>query len=248
MNVLVAISSVPDTTSKINFSNNDTSFDKSGVQFVINPLDEFSLTRAIWLQEKQGAKVTTITVGLADTEQVIRKALAIGADAAIRINAQPQNPMFVAEEIAKVAAKGSYDIIFFGKESSDYNGGIIPAMVAAKLNLPFVNACIGLEVEGSTATVVREIEGGKEVVTCSLPLVIAGQKGLVEETDLKIPNMRGIMQARTKPIEVLEPSSDNISYTKRYEKPPMRSQVKFVDKDNLEELVRLLREEAKVLS
>lgn len=248
MKVLVCISHVPDTTSKIQFTNNNTEFDKNGVTFVINPYDEFGLTRAIWLQEKQGAHVTVINVGKAETEPTLRKALAIGANDAIRVDAEPTDAWFVASEIAAQAKEGGYDIIIAGRESIDYNGSQVPGMIAAILGWPFVNACIGLEIEGNKATAIREIDGGKETSVVSLPAVIAGQKGLVEESDLRIPNMRGIMQARTKPLKVVAPtSSEYRTKAVSYEKPAPKAAVKMVEPDNMEELVRLLHEEAKVI-
>ena len=165
MKILVCISSVPDTTSKINFTADKSAFDKNGIQWVINPLDEFALTKAVKLQETQGATVTLVTVGDAAVEAVMRKALAIGANDAVRINTEPKDSLTVAKEIAKVAQEGGFDLILCGKESLDYNGGAVPAMVAQLLNQPFVNASVGLEINGSEATVVREIEGGKETVS-----------------------------------------------------------------------------------
>ena len=248
MKILVAISSVPDTTSKINFTSDLKKFDKNGVQFVINPYDEFCLTRAIWFQEKQGAKITIVTVGDASVEAVMRKALAIGADDAVRINIDPTDSFSVANEIAAVAKEGNFDVLFFGKESIDYNGGIVPSLVAGMLNLPIINGCIGLEIEGAKVTAIREIDGGKETDTCVTPVIIAGQKGLVNEADLKIPNMRGIMQARTKNILVKEPTfTSNSVDAETFENPVPRSSVHLIDKDNVEELVRLLHEEAKVI-
>lgn len=248
MKILVCISSVPDTTSKINFTSGGKELDKNGVQFVINPYDEFSLTRAIWLQQKQGAKITVVTVGDASVEPVMRKALAIGADDAIRINSEPKDSSFVAKQIVKIAKENSYDIIFAGRESIDYNAGAVPGLVAGFLNYSFVNCCIGLEVDGENATAIREIDGGKETVSTKLPLVVAGQKGLVEEDDLIIPNMRGIMQARKKPLMVVEPEAvEALSQAVGYEKPPSRSDVKLIEPDNIKELVRLLHEEAKAI-
>src|SRR5690606_14789549 len=183
------ISHVPDTTSKINFTNGDSEFDTNGVQFVINPNDEFGLTRAVWFQEQQGANITVVNVGGPETEATLRKALAIGANEAIRVNAQPTDGMFVAKQLAEVVKNGNYDLVICGKESLDYNGGMVPGMLAGMLGYNFVNSCIGLTVDGNTAKAVREIDGGKETVSTSLPLVIGGQKGLVEEKDLRIPNM-----------------------------------------------------------
>ena len=248
MKILVCISNVPDTTSKINFTNGDTEFDTSGVQFVINPNDEFGLTRAVWFKEQQSATVTVINVGLADSEATLRKALAIGADDAIRINANPTDGMFVAKQLAEVAKQGNYDLIIAGKESLDYNGGMVPGMLAASLGYNFVNSCIELTVEGSNAKAMREIDGGKETLSATLPLVVGGQKGLVEEKDLRIPNMRGIMQARTKVITVVEPTnSETATKSVKFEKPAAKSAVKLVNADNLDELVNLLHNEAKVI-
>ncbi len=248
MKILVCISHVPDTTSKINFTNNDTEFDTNGVNFVINPNDEFGLTRAIWFKEKQGAHVTVVNVGLADTEATIRKALAIGADEAIRVNAQPTDGFAVAKQLADVVKNGNYDLVICGKESLDYNGGMVPGMLASILGHNFVNSCIGIEIEGTNAKVTREIDGGKEILSASLPLVIGGQKGIVEEKDLRIPNMRGIMAARTKAISVVEVSND-LAKTKtvKFEKPAPKSAVKLVSPDNLDELINLLHNEAKVI-
>ncbi|WP_407484169.1 electron transfer flavoprotein subunit beta/FixA family protein [Elizabethkingia meningoseptica] len=248
MKILVCISSVPDTTAKINFTADKSAFDKNGIQWVINPLDEFALTKAIKLQETQGATVTVINVGDATTEPVVRKALAIGANDAVRVNVEPKDSFSAAKEIAKIAQEGGYDLIIAGKESIDYNGGAVPGMVAQLLNQPFVNACVGLEVSGSEATAVREIEGGKETISVKLPAVIAGQKGMVEEKDLIIPNMRGIMSARTKPLQVVEPSSTEVKVEAiSFDSVPARAAVKLVSPDNLDELVRLLHEEAKVI-
>lgn len=248
MKVLVCISHVPDTTSKINFTNDNKEFDKNGVQFVINPYDEFGLTRALWLKEKHGGSVTVINVGTAETEPTLRKALAIGADDAIRIDAEPADAYFVAQQIAAVIKENQYDIVIAGRESIDYNGGQVPGMVAALLEWPFINGCMGLETDGNTADLIREIDGGKEKLSSSLPLVIAGQKGLVEEKDLRIPNMRGIMSARTKPLNV-KPAVDSQKRTAvgSYEKPAPKSAVKMIDADNMNELVELLHNEAKVI-
>ncbi|GGB70667.1 electron transfer flavoprotein subunit alpha [Flavobacterium suaedae] len=248
MKILVCISHVPDTTSKINFTNGDSEFDTNGVQFVINPNDEFGLTRAIWFKEKQGANVTVVNVGGPDAEATLRKALAIGADEAIRVNANPTDGFFVAKQLAEVAKQGNYDLIIAGKESLDYNGGMVPGMLAALLDFDFVNSCISLDVDGDQAKAVREIDGGKETLSTKLPLVIGGQKGLVEEKDLKIPNMRGIMMARQKKLNVMEPvSADNTTKAVKFEKPAPKSAVKLVDADNLDELVNLLHNEAKVI-
>ncbi len=248
MKILVCISHVPDTTAKINFTNGDTEFDTNGVQFVINPNDEFGLTRAIWFKEKQGAHVTVVNVGGADTEATIRKALAIGADEAIRVNAVPTDGFQVAKELEQVVKAGNYDVVICGKESLDYNGGMVPGMLASLLGYNFVNSCVGVEVDGSNATLVREIDGGKETLTTNLPLVIGGQKGIVEEKDLRIPNMRGIMTARTKALNVMEPvATETKTKAVKFEKPAPKSAVKLISPDNLDELINLLHNEAKVI-
>ncbi len=248
MKILVCISHVPDTTSKINFTNSDSEFDTSGVQFVINPNDEFGLTRAIWFQEQQGANVTVVNVGGPETEPTLRKALAIGANEAIRVNANPTDGFFVAKQLAEVIKNGGYDLIIAGKESLDYNGGMVPGMVAGILGYNFLNSCTELTIDGTSAKASREIDGGKELVSTSLPLIIGGQKGLVEEKDLRIPNMRGIMTARTKALTVLEPVAA-ASETKaiKFEKPAPKSAVKMISADNLDELIALLHNEAKVI-
>lgn len=248
MKILVCISHVPDTTSKINFTDNNTKFDTNGVQFVINPYDEFVLTRAMWFKEKQGASVTVVNVGSASTEPTLRKALAIGADNAIRVNAEPIDGMSVAKEIAEVVKNGGYDLVLAGKESSDYNGQMVPGMIAALTDFNFVNGCVGMEVDGNNVTATREIDGGSESVATSLPLVVGGQKGIVEESDLRIPNMRGIMMARKKPLNVVEPtSSENATSSQSFEKPAPKGAVKLVDADNVDELISLLHNEAKVI-
>ena len=248
MKVLVCISHVPDTTSKINFTNNDTEFDSNGIQFVINPHDEFTLAKAMFLKEKQGASLTVVNVGLAGTETTLRKALAIGADNAIRVNADPKDSFFVAQQIAKVATDGEYDLVLAGKESIDYNGGMVPGLVAAILDKPFVNAVIGLEVDGSKAIIVREIDGGRETVSADLPLVLAGQKGLVKEEELRIPNMRGIMMARKKPLTVVEPEGgDKMTDFVKFDKPEAKAACKMVSSDNAGELIDLLHNEAKAI-
>ena len=248
MKILVCISHVPDTTSKINFTDGDTTFDTNGVQFVINPNDEFGLTRAMWFKEKQGDSVDIINVGGPETEPTLRKALAIGADTAIRVNTPALDGYQVAKEIAAVAKDGDYNLIIAGRESIDYNGGMVPGMLAKLLGANFVNTCTGLEIDGETATATREIDGGKETLSAKLPLVVGGQKGLVEESDLRIPNMRGIMMARKKPLNVVEPTgASKESQAVKFEKPAPKGAVKLVDADNLDQLVDLLHNEAKVI-
>ena len=248
MKILVCISHVPDTTSKINFTENDTQFDTNGVQFVINPYDEFSLTRAMWFKEKQSASVTVVNVGNATTEPTLRKALAIGADAAIRVNAAATDGLFVAKQLAEVVKNGEYDLVLTGRESIDYNGGMVPGMLASLVDFNFVNGCVGIEVDGTGVSLVREIDGGNETHASTLPMVVAGQKGIVEESDLRIPNMRGIMMARKKPLTVVEPLEiENATAAQSYEKPAPKGAVKLIDADNIDALIDLLHNEAKVI-
>ncbi len=248
MKILVCISSVPDTTSKINFTPDNCKFDPTGVQFIINPNDEFCLTKAILLKEKLGATITLINVGTAETEPILRKAYAIGADDIIRIDATPTDALMVATEIAKVAKEEAYDLIICGKESLDYNGGMVGGYLAALLDLPFINKCIGLEIEGNSVTAAREVEGGKELLSASLPLVIAGQKGLTQEKDLRIPNMRNLMAARTKAIDVRAAEGTGKGTTiVGFEKMPAKQPVKMIAADDLDTLINLLENEAKVI-
>jgi len=248
MKILVCISHVPDTTSKINFTDNDTQFDKNGVQFVINPMDEYCLTRAMWFKEKQGATVTVVNVGTPETEATLRKALAIGADDAIRVNAAATDSFFVAKQLAEVVKNGGYDVVLAGKESIDYNGAMVPGLLGALLDYSFINACTQLEIDGDTAKASREIDGGVESLETVLPIVIGGQKGIVDEKDLRIPNMRGIMMARKKPLTVVEPvAADAKTKTVSFEKPAAKGAVKLVDSANLDELISLLHNEAKVI-
>jgi electron transfer flavoprotein beta subunit len=248
MKILVCISHVPDTTSKINFTNGDSQFDTNGVQFVINPNDEFGLTRAIWFQEQQGATVTVVNVGGPETEPTLRKALAIGANEAIRVNATPADGFFVAKQLAEVIKNGAYDVIIAGKESLDYNGGMVPGMIAGILGYNFVNSCTEIKVEGTNVKAIREIDGGRETVSTTLPIIIGAQKGLVEDKDLRIPNMRGIMTARTKTLTVAEPIDASVNTKSiKFEKPAPKSAVKLVAADNLDELIHLLHNEAKVI-
>jgi electron transfer flavoprotein beta subunit len=202
----------------------------------------------MWFKEKQGATVDVANVGGPETEPTLRKALAIGADAAIRVNAEARDGSQVAKELAKVVQDGGYDLIIAGRESIDYNGGMVPGMMAALTNSNFVNNCISLEVEGDQVTAIREIDGGKETITTNLPLIIGGQKGLVDESDLRIPNMRGIMMARKKPLNIVEQLNSNVDASSvKFEKPAPRGAVNLVDPDNLGELVSLLHNEAKVI-
>jgi electron transfer flavoprotein beta subunit len=243
MKILVCISHVPDTNAKIPFK--DGKPDLTGISMVIAPYDDFALARAVELRDATGGKLTVINVGLADTEPTIRKALAIGADDAIRINAHPADAFFVASQIAAVAKAENYDLILTGRESSDFNGGLVHGMLAEMLGLPCVVPCMKLDLDGRTAQMYREIEGGKEVVEVALPLVAGCQEPIAE---WKIPNMRGIMGAKTKPLKVVEPAPAEARTTVAgYQAPPARGNVKMVEASNVGELVRLLKEEAKVI-
>lgn len=245
MNILVCISHVPDTTAKINFSADGTALDKAGVQFVINPYDEFGLTKALHIKEAGGATITVVNVGGPETEPTLRKALAIGADQAVRINATPTDAITVAKALKNHIAANAYDLIICGQESIDYNGQQVPAMLAALLGVPFVNACVGLELNGSEATLKAEIDGGHATYKATLPMVIGGKKGLVEEKDLRIPNMRGIMTARTKPLAVEQGVEGGNTRAVKHEKPAAKAAVKIVE--SAEELVHLLHNEAKAI-
>jgi electron transfer flavoprotein beta subunit len=243
MKILVCISHVPDTTSKIAFVDNNTKFDTTGVQFIIGPYDDYALARAIELKETLGATVTVLNVGTQDTEPTIRKALAIGADDAIRVNAIPSDSLFVATQIAE-HAKG-YDLILMGRESIDFNSGVVHAMVGEMLGIPSISPVMKLDIDGTKVTMTKEIEGGKEQVEANLPLVAGCQEPIAE---WKIPNMRGIMSARTKPLNVVEPkSSETRVVNKNFELPAPKGAVKMISADNVAELVTRLKTEAKVL-
>ena len=245
MKILVCITKTPDTTAKIAFTDNNTKFDSNGVQWIINPYDEwYALVRAIELKEKDPSAVLhLLTVGGADSEPIIRKALALGGDEAIRVNADSQDSFYIASQIAEVARAGAYDLIFTGKETIDYNGSSIGGMVAELLDLPFISLAAKLDLNGTAATLTREIEGGEEINEVSLPFVLSAQKGMAEQ---RIPNMRGIMAARTKPLKVIEPVAvDPLTTINSFGLPPAKAGVKLVPADNVEELVRLLHEEAK---
>ncbi|MBX2917582.1 MAG: electron transfer flavoprotein subunit beta/FixA family protein [Cyclobacteriaceae bacterium] len=244
MKILVCISHVPDTTSKINFIDNNTRFDANGVQFIIGPYDDYALARAIELKEANpGTTVTVLNVGPADTEPTIRKALAIGADDAIRVNTEPTDSFFVASQIAE-HAKG-YDLILMGRESIDYNSGVVHAMVGDLLGLPSVSPVMKLDVDGTKVKMTREIEGGKEQVEANLPLVAGCQEPIAE---WKIPNMRGIMSAKTKPLKVVEPVAVAASVVlSKFELPAPKGAVKMIAADAVADLVAKLKNEAKVI-
>lgn len=245
MKILVCITHVPDTTSRIAFTDDNTKFDTNGIQFIIGPYDDYALARAVELKEQSGGSITVLNVGEAETEPTIRKALAIGADDAIRVNAFPKDSFFVAQQIANVAKEGNYDLILMGRESIDFNGGMVHGMVGELLGLPSFSPVMTLDIDGDTAKMSREIEGGKEHLEVKLPFVAGCQEPIAE---WKIPNMRGIMSARTKPLNVIEPVDDSVkTKLEKYEMPPAKGEVKMIDADNVGELVNLLKNEAKVL-
>ncbi|MBS1752912.1 MAG: electron transfer flavoprotein subunit beta/FixA family protein [Ferruginibacter sp.] len=247
MKILVCISKTPDTTAKIAFADNNTKFAADGVQWIINPYDEwYALVRAIELKEADPSTVIhLVTVGGADCDPIIRKALALGGDEAIRVNADSHDSFYIALQIADIAKKGSYDLVFTGKETIDYNGSSVGGMVAELLEMPYVSLATKFTLIGSEAEIVREIEGGEETDKVALPLVVSCQKGMAEQ---RIPNMKGIMGARSKPLNVVEPvAADTLTSIASFDLPPAKASVKLVSPDTPEELVRLLHEEAKVI-
>lgn len=249
MKIIVCISHVPDTTTKIKFVNNNTVFDAAGVQWIINPWDELALTRALDIKDAQAGAVESITVinvGLADTEPTIRKALAIGADKAIRINAEPKDAYLIASQLAEVIKKDNYDVIFCGIESCDYNGSTVGGMLAEMLNITSVSAVTFFDIENGQIKLKREIDGGQEIITTKTPFVAIVQKGICKEP--RIPSMRGIMGARSKPLQVVEPvTAEPLVEFVNYEYPKPKAACKKIDPENVKELVQLLHNEAKLI-
>ena len=246
MKLLVCVSKTPETTTKIQLTGDGSDIDHTGVNYIMNPYDEwYALVRALELREAAGGTVTLINVGPADNDTVIRKGLAVGADDAIRVNADGGGSLYIARQIAEQARDGGYDVIFFGKETIDYNGSEVGAMVAEFLDIPYVNEASHLDVDGTVATVTRDIEGGVEVVEVATPLAVSAAKGMAEQ---RIPNMRGIMMAKRKPLSVVEPTAfPSATEIVGYEKPAEKGAVQLIDPDNMQELVRLLHEEAKAI-
>ena len=246
MKILVCISKAPDTTSKIAFTDGGSKFDENGVQYIVNPYDEwYALVRALELKEAGGGNVTILSVGGADYEPIIRKALAIGADDAVRIDAAESDSLYVAKQIAAYAKAQAFDIIFFGKETINYNGSIVPGMVAELLDLPFVSLAMKLNLNGHMATIEREVAGGEEVLEVATPFVVSAAKGMAEQ---RIPNMRGIMAARTKPLTVVPAATAEASTAvNNYSLPPAKSGCKYIDAENAGSLIQLLHEEAKAI-
>jgi electron transfer flavoprotein beta subunit len=246
MKILVCISKSPDTTSKIAFTDGNTKFDENGVQYIVNPYDEwYALVRALEIKEAGGGQVTIVTVGNAADEAVIRKALAIGADEAVRIDADPKDAHYTAIQIANYAKSNGFDLVLTGKETINYNGSQVGGMIAEAMDLPFVSLATKLDVNGSTLTLEREIVGGVQVVEVSTPAVVSCAKGMAEQ---RIPNMRGIMAARTKPLQVIAPVAvEELTSFVSYTMPNAKSAVKMISPDNMDELVTLLHNEAKVI-
>jgi electron transfer flavoprotein beta subunit len=246
MKILVCISKSPDTTSKISFTDNSTKFDENGVQYIVNPYDEwYALVRALEIKEANGGNVTIISVGAAGDEAVIRKALAIGADDAVRIDADPTDAFFTAIQIAEYAKANGFDLVLTGKETINYNGSQVGGMIAEALDQPFVSVATKLDVNGTTLTLEREINGGIEVVEVNTPVVVSCAKGMAEQ---RIPNMRGIMAARTKPLQIVAPIAvDQMTSYVTYTMPNAKSACKMIDPTNMDQLVELLHNEAKVI-
>jgi electron transfer flavoprotein beta subunit len=249
MKILVCISNVPDTTTKIKFAEGNTSIDTTGIQWVINPWDELSLTRALELKDDAASgikSVTVVHVGHASSEPTIRKALAIGADDAIRVNVESPDGWFVATQIAEVVKKEQFDIIMCGIESSDYNGSVVGGMISEFLGIPSVSAVSGIKIENGQPVLTREIDGGKEVVTVPVPFVAIVQKGIAKEP--RIAAMRGIMMARSKPVKIVEPVAvEPLTQIMVFEKPAPRAACKYIDAENPAQLIDLLQNEAKII-
>jgi len=245
MKILVCISVVPDTTTKITFTENNTKFNEVGVQFIINPYDELALTKALEIAEANNGTVTAIHVGPANNDANLRKALAIGANDAVRIDKTAADAQDVAQEIAYYAKAENFDIILTGRESIDYNSGQVCGLIGALLNIPSINVVTKCEFNGNIASLERDIDGGREQITVKTPFVASAQKDLVVP---RIPNMRGITAARTKPLIVLAATYDAIlSIHQKYELPLPKASIKMIPAENAEELIRLLREEAKII-
>jgi electron transfer flavoprotein beta subunit len=246
MKILVCITHVPDTTSKISFTESDTKFNSAGVSYIIGPYDDYALARAIELKEAGGGDVHVLNVGTAETEPSLRKALAIGADEAFRIDVEPTDSYQVAEQIASFAKDKAYDLILMGRESIDFNSGSVHGMVAALLNISFVSPIMKLDVNAGMASVYKEIEGGKESIDIALPLVAGCQEPIAE---WKIPSMRGIMSARTKPLSVL-PANAVEPKTKvhKFEMPAEKTACQLFDPADVDGLVNTLVKVAKVIN
>jgi len=244
MKILVCISSVPDTTSKISFTDDNTAFDSNGVTYVIGPYDDYALARGVELKEQSGGSLTVLNVGTSSSDPQIRKALAIGADDAIRVDAEPTDSYFVAEQIAHIAKDANYDLILMGRETTDYNSGVVHGIVGELLGIPSLSPVMELTVDGNKALISREIEGGKEKIEAKLPLVLGCQEPIAE---WKIASMRGIMTARKKPLNVVPPVGEVLTSVSSYTLPPAKGACKMIPAEEAEKLIELLRTEAKVI-
>ncbi len=249
MKILICLSNVPDTTTKVKFVDHNTQLDKTGIQWIINPWDELALTRALELKEDASASiesVTVITVGGKDSEPTIRKALAIGADDAIRVDTDPGDAFVVASQVASAIKDKGYDIILCGIESSDYNSSLVGGMLSEILDIPSISAVSGLQINNNEVTLDRDIDGGKEVVSVLTPFIAVVQKGIAAEP--RIASMRGIMMAKKKPIDVIASVNvDALTEYASYELPQPKAACKMINFDHVKELVDLLRNEAKVI-
>ena len=245
MKILVCISYVPDTTSKISFKENNTRFNSEGVQYIIGPYDDYALARAVEIKEKIGSTVSVLNVGKDETEVVLRKALAIGADDAYRINEDPIDSKHVAFQISNFIKSNSFDLIMMGKESIDYNGGLVHHMVGENLKIPCINPVMKLDIVNNSVQLTREVDEGVEELEAKLPLIVGCQEPIAE---WKIPNMRGIMSARSKPMNIMEPIQYNSEFKYLdFSLPPKKESVKIIDKDNLEDLINHLKNDSKVI-
>lgn len=243
MKVLVCVSKTPDTTTKIQFTDDNSAVDYEGVKFIVNPYDEHALAKAMELKEKQGAEITVINVGTSDSDQIIRKCFAVGADKAIRIDAEPMSGIQVAKAITEKIKDENFDVILCGRESIDYNGGMVAELIGEFLNIPSVSYCQRLDIEGNRASMTRFIDGGEEDLSADLPVVVSAVKELGEP---RIPNMRGIMQARTKPIDVVETSVSSESRVDGYQKPEPKADCVYIDAEEPEKLIDILHNEKKL--
>jgi electron transfer flavoprotein beta subunit len=245
MKILLCASKTPDTTTKINFSADKKSLDASGVQFILNPYDDHGLARAMDLKEKHNAQLTVIHVGDISAEPILRRCLAIGADEAILINANPSDSYYVATQIAEAIKGENFDLIMTGRESIDFNGNAVADMLAEELGIPSVAYVTDIEINGTTATLKRFIDGGEEKLTVNLPVVISATKELAEP---RIANMRGIMQSRTKPIKTVEAASvQPLTSLVTFEPPVKKSSIVMIDAAEAGKLMDILHEKEKVI-
>lgn len=248
MKILVCINNVPDTTTKVKFVDDSRKLDINGIQWIINPWDELALTCALELKDVASNGVQSVSVchvGLASSEPTIRKALAIGADDAIRVNIEPGDAYTIAAQLAAAIHSENFDVILCGIESSDHNGSTVGGMLAEFLGYPSITGVSSVKFESGHPVITREIDGGKEILSVPSPFVAVVQKGIAKEP--RIAAMRGIMMARTKPIRVVEPQViESLTELINYEMPKPRAACKYVNADEAGQLIALLQNEAKV--